>query len=168
MATFPTGIFVPRTTANLPGVPYDPTQTKEVYAEDYSLPAAEIVEIETILGTNPQGAYATVKAWLTALAGAIKWVVSGSDIYFINGNVGIGTTNPLSPLSVSGQVVIGNPYKGDASLQINQTYGGWGRLTQLSTPSGAALNIINGDGQWWSWGVDASGNWNLNPSADFG
>ena len=72
MADFPGAIFTPRTTANLPGVVYDPTKTKEVFAEDYSKPAAEIAEIETILGTNPQGAYATVKAWLTALAGALS------------------------------------------------------------------------------------------------
>ena len=76
MATFPTAVFAPRTTENLPGVSYDPTQTKEVYAEDYSLPAAEIAAIETILGTNPQGVYATVKAWLTALAGAVSNAVT--------------------------------------------------------------------------------------------
>ena len=72
MADFPGAIFTPRTTSNLPGVVYDPTKTKEVFAEDYSKPAAEVVAIETTLGVNPQGAYATVKAWLTALAGALS------------------------------------------------------------------------------------------------
>lgn len=68
MADFPTTIFTPRTTANQPGISYDASKTKVQFAEDYSLPAAEIEAIETILGVNPQGAYATVRAWLDALA----------------------------------------------------------------------------------------------------
>jgi len=67
MAAFPVSIFVPRTTANQTDVTYDPTKTHEVYAEDYSLPAAEIVAIETILGVEPQGASATVSARIAAL-----------------------------------------------------------------------------------------------------
>jgi hypothetical protein len=77
------------------------------------------------------------------------------------GNVGIGTTAPLSPLSVSGQVVIGVPYRGDASLQITNLYGCCGRLTQMS-PTGNSLNALNlmgstdpsGNAQWFSWGVN--------------
>ena len=67
MADFPSGIFAPRTPANLPGIAYDPTKTTEVYAEDYSLPAAEIVAIEETLGTDPQGGEATVSARIAAL-----------------------------------------------------------------------------------------------------
>lgn len=68
MADFPGSIFVPRTTQNQPGISYDAAKSKIQFAEDYSLPAAEIAAIETILGVNPQGAYTTVKDWLTALA----------------------------------------------------------------------------------------------------
>lgn len=67
MADFPASIFEPRTTENQPGITYDPTKTKIQFAEDYSLPAAEVAAIESTLGINPQGAYATVAAWLAAL-----------------------------------------------------------------------------------------------------
>ncbi len=71
MADFPSAIFTPRTVANLPGISYEPTEMTTEFAEDYSLPAAEIAAIETTLGVNPQGAYATVRAWLDALAAAV-------------------------------------------------------------------------------------------------
>jgi hypothetical protein len=100
--------------------------------------------------------------------------VGNSVITQSGGNVGIGTTQPLSPLGVTGQLVIGSPYRGDASLHITQSYGGFGRLTQIS-PSGSsqnALNIMssndsNGNGQWFAWGVDA-GVWTINPGTGFG
>ncbi len=97
-----------------------------------------------------------------------------SNITQAGGNVGIGTTNPLSPLSVSGQVVIGNPYRGDASLQIEGAYGCCGRLTQLAPngPGQNALNImassdVNGNPTWYSWGVN-NGAWTINPGLSFG
>ena len=67
MADFPTTIFTPRTVANLPGIAYDALDTHTFFAEDYELPADEIVAIETILGTNPEGAEATVSARIEAL-----------------------------------------------------------------------------------------------------
>jgi hypothetical protein len=81
MADFPASTFTPRTTQNLPGITYDPTKTKIGFAEDYSLPAAEIVAIENTLGHNPQGAYATVRAWLDYLSthsGALPEVVTSA------------------------------------------------------------------------------------------
>ena len=71
MADFPTSIYSERDTENLPGITYDPTNKRDLYSEDFQNHAAEIIAIETILGTTPQGIYATVKAWLTALASAI-------------------------------------------------------------------------------------------------
>lgn len=67
MADFPTGIFAPRTTENLPGITYEPTKTKTSFAEDYSLPAAEIVAVEETLGENPQGASSTVSDRIAVL-----------------------------------------------------------------------------------------------------
>jgi hypothetical protein len=67
MADFPTDIYAPRTMVNKPGAVYDPLKTKIIFAEDFNLDRAEIVAIEEILGENPQGSYATVRAWLDAL-----------------------------------------------------------------------------------------------------
>jgi len=71
MADFPAATFVPRTTQNLPGISYDASKKTIGFAEDYSLPAAEIVAIENTLGINPQGAYANVRAWLDYLSSAV-------------------------------------------------------------------------------------------------
>jgi hypothetical protein len=147
MATFPSSIFSPRTTANLPGVSYDPTQTKEVYAEDYSLPAAEIAEIETILGTNPQGAYATVKAWLLALSSAISalWVNVTGGISYTGGNVGIGTTAPLAPLQIgTGSTAITFPTDIAGVMGNNAYYsGGW---KHIAIGSASSITFANAGG----------------------
>lgn len=60
MADYPASIFSPRTVANLPGEAYDPSKQYRLFAEDFLLPAAEIVAIETTLGENPQGSFDTV------------------------------------------------------------------------------------------------------------
>lgn len=68
MADYPSTIYDPRAVVNLAGETYDPTKTSRFYAEDLNDPNAEIVAIETVLGLEPNGAYATVKAWLEALS----------------------------------------------------------------------------------------------------
>jgi len=45
---------------NRAGVEYDEARTKDIYAEDFNLDRDEIVAIETILGTNPEGDFDTV------------------------------------------------------------------------------------------------------------
>ncbi|MFA7662627.1 MAG: hypothetical protein WCX88_01800 [Patescibacteria group bacterium] len=76
VAQYPDAIYTPRTMANRTGVVYDALRTKDIYAEDFNKDRAEIVAIQTILGTTPQGAYATVKAWLTALGVAVGGIIT--------------------------------------------------------------------------------------------
>jgi hypothetical protein len=60
MADYPAAITSPRVMVNRPGAVYDVLKTKVVYAEDFNKDRAEIVAIETELGTNPKGAFADV------------------------------------------------------------------------------------------------------------
>ncbi len=80
MADFPSSIFEPRELDNLEGIDYVPEDTKTIFAEDVNKPNAEIVAIEETLGTNPQGAYDTVKDWLTAVATSLASLFSSSTI----------------------------------------------------------------------------------------
>lgn len=68
MPEYPDDIFSPRETENLPGIVFNPADKKNLYSEDYQALGGEINAIETTLGENPQGAYATVKEWLQYLA----------------------------------------------------------------------------------------------------
>lgn len=45
--------------------------------------------------------YYNGSAWVSAAGGSGQWTVSGNDIYYSTGNVGIGTTTPVQPLHVS-------------------------------------------------------------------
>lgn len=67
MPEFPDNIYTPRETENLPGIIYDATDKKNMYSEDFQNLGAEINAIEETLGTTPQGAFETVKAWLQYL-----------------------------------------------------------------------------------------------------
>lgn len=95
MADFPSAIFTPRTVANVPGVTYDAADTKTGYAEDYSLPAAEIEAIETVLGTDPQGGSDTVGERIGVLEAAKKYLQYG---FYIAGQ-SVGTVRIYRPLS---------------------------------------------------------------------
>lgn len=68
MADYPTTIYEHRDMENWPAVLYDPTKKTMIYAEDFLKLAAEVTSIETVLGENVNGAYATVLAWLQDLA----------------------------------------------------------------------------------------------------
>lgn len=67
MATYPGGVYSPRTKNNKEGVVYDPEADTALFAEDIVNDDNEIVAIETELGTNPKGIFATVKAWLETI-----------------------------------------------------------------------------------------------------
>jgi hypothetical protein len=67
MATYPGGIYSPRTKVNRSGVVYDATKETVIFVEDIKKDDDEIVAIEAELGTNAKGAYASVKARLDAL-----------------------------------------------------------------------------------------------------
>jgi len=89
-----------------------------------------------------------------------------------SGNVGIGTTSPSNKLDViGGMLAIGSAdFTANASLHIDAALGCCGRLTQMTTNSGGALNLMTGNGgtNWWSWGSDTYGNWNISPGTSFG
>jgi len=67
MASYPDSIFSPRTRENKSGVEYDADKKTVIYVEDVNKGDDETVAIETELGTNPKGVYASVKANLEAL-----------------------------------------------------------------------------------------------------
>lgn len=76
-AEYPGATYSPRTKENKSGVVYDAAKKTVGFAEDFIKLDEEVVAIETELGTDASGAYATVKAWLTALAGAIVTAFTG-------------------------------------------------------------------------------------------
>jgi len=106
-----------------------------------------------------------------------QWQPNGAtsgNIYYNNGYVGVGTSNVLAPLSVGGQMVIGFPWRGDASLHITSALGGFGRLTQIH-PHDSGQNAVNlmasidtaGNANWWVWGVN-NNVWTIQPGTEFG
>ena len=100
---YPDAIYSPRTKINKDGVNYDSAQTTKLYSPDVTKLDDEVVSIETKLGLNPQGAYATVRAWLDALASAIGGIVTTF--------LGLSDT-PASYAGSAGKVVA---VKGDAT-----------------------------------------------------
>jgi len=72
MSDYPNGVYSPRTKANKLGVVYDETKSTQLFAEDITKLDDEVVAIETELGENPKGIYATVAANLVALWSAIS------------------------------------------------------------------------------------------------
>lgn len=67
MPKYPSEIFEPREKENKTGVIYDPSKKSVIFAEDLSQSDAEIVAIQTELGTEPKGTHATVRERLEAL-----------------------------------------------------------------------------------------------------
>lgn len=49
MSEFPTSVFTPRETENLPGITFDPDDKKNLYSEDYQALGDEIEAVEQFL-----------------------------------------------------------------------------------------------------------------------
>lgn len=64
MASYPGGVYAPRTKANRNGVVYDATKETVLFVEDLDNSDDEIIAIETELGANPKGDFADVHARL--------------------------------------------------------------------------------------------------------
>ena len=67
MADFPSSVYSPRTKSNKAGVIYNADKPTIGYAEDITKLDAEVVAIETELGTDIKGGFASLKARIEAL-----------------------------------------------------------------------------------------------------
>lgn len=90
MADYPGEITTPRTMVNKDGVAYDAAKTKIIYAEDFNKDREEIVAIETELGTNPKGVYASVAQFLeylenNAIGTPVATIISSAALAAPNG-----------------------------------------------------------------------------------
>jgi len=72
MAQYPDEIYTPREKENRSGVTYDPNKKSVIFAEDIKKLDDEVVAIETELGTNPKGAFDSVKDFLQHLLSKVK------------------------------------------------------------------------------------------------
>ena len=68
--SYPDAIYEHREMRNLPGITYEPTKKQTLYAEDIQNLANAITEIQTVLGLNVNGGYATVAQRLDNTGGA--------------------------------------------------------------------------------------------------
>jgi len=89
MATYPSEVYDPRTKNNKPGTVYAPEEDTALFAEDVVKVDEEIVAIETELGANPKGTFASVAAFLLALKHIIDRVDSPTII--TGGVISVGT-----------------------------------------------------------------------------
>jgi len=89
MADYPTSINSPRTKANRSGVVYDDTKETVIFAEDIQNDDAEIVAVETELGTVPKGDFSDVKTRLAAgLIRDLTFIIDGGGSAITTGQKG--------------------------------------------------------------------------------
>lgn len=89
MADYPSGVYSPRTKENKPGIVYDAAKKTIGYVEDITKLDAEVVAIETELGTTPKGVWTDVKTRLDALGTiAIVFIIDGGGSAITTGEKG--------------------------------------------------------------------------------
>jgi len=119
-ASYPGAIAAPRTVQNKTGVTYDATKTKILYAEDVNNANAEIVAVETELGTLPKGTKADVKTRLddvdTAISGKQP---AGNYITALTGDVAAS-----GPGSVEATIAANAVTNAKAAQMATKTYKG--------------------------------------------
>jgi len=94
----------------------------------YTLPSADGTNGQ-FLKTNGSG----VLSWVTGGSGSSQWTTTGSDIYYNDGNVGIGTATPATQFEVNGS---------SAGITLDRT-GGLEPFIQFKG-AGSALGQIRG------------------------
>lgn len=89
MATYPSGVYSPRTKENKAGVVYDADKATIGYAEDVVKLDNEVVAVETELGTEPKGNFSDVKTRLdTGLVREIVFIIDGGGSAITTGEKG--------------------------------------------------------------------------------
>ena len=89
MASYPSSIYSPRDKENKSGVVYTPSKKNVIFVEDTKNNDAEIVAIETELGTNPKGDYSDVKSRIAnAELSAIVFIIDGGGSAITTGQKG--------------------------------------------------------------------------------
>lgn len=145
---FPTAIFTPRATENLPGIVYDPDQKQNMFSEDFQNLGAEITAVETyLLAKKPRevlqanrtyyvrtngndsnngltndagGAFLTIQKAIDTVAGL------DISIYDVTIQVADGTytgANTLKSIVGSGTVIIVGNTATPSNVLINTTTG---------------------------------------------
>ena len=131
MATYPAGIYSPRTKENKSGVEYDADKTTVLFAEDIVYDDNEIVAIETELGTNPKGAKADVAERLDDVDSAIA---------------GKEDALGFTPLDSAGDTLLGALNLGEnAGLELDSALSADGKYSGIVESGVAGATLVFGD-----------------------